>query len=107
MLEPIRLFDGGTGIRYEFPQLVQGADDIGVAMQTMRTKLDELDTSLRSKLANWDGGAYGNYEQTKLTWDTAARNIENLLGSISKAVYESSDRMAQQEMINAMRFQRG
>jgi WXG100 family type VII secretion target len=105
MLEPIRTFDGP--IRYEFAQLVQGADDIGVAMNTMRTKLDELDSSLRTKLANWDGGAFGSYEQTKLTWDGAARNIENLLNSISRAVQESSDRMATQEMINATRFQRG
>lgn len=104
MLEPIRVFS--TPIRYEFPQLVQGADDIGVAMQTMRSKLEELDTSLRTKLANWDGGAFGSYDQTKLAWDGAARNIENLLNSISQAVVNSSDRMAAQEMANAAKFQR-
>jgi WXG100 family type VII secretion target len=105
MLEPIRLLD--TPIRYEFPQLVQGADDIKTATTTMNTKLTDLDTSIRAKLAVWDGGAFGSYEQTKLAWDNAARNIESLLGSISRAVVDSSERMANQEMINAMRFQRG
>jgi WXG100 family type VII secretion target len=104
MLEPIRVFDGP--IRYEFAQLVQGADDIGVAMQTMNNKLTDLDTSIRSKLAMWEGGANGNYEATKAQWDAAARNIETLLTSISRAVYDSSERMAAQEMRNAQRFVR-
>lgn len=106
MLEPIRLFQGGP-MRYEFAQLMQGADDIKVAMDTMMTKLSDLDTSIAPKLANWDGSAMGNYAQLKAKWDTAARNIEELLGSISRAVMTSSERMAHQEMINATRFQRG
>ena len=104
MLEPVRLFGGP--IRYEFAQLVQGADDIAVAMQTMNTKLADLDTSIRSKLAMWEGGANGNYEATKAQWDAAARNIETLLTSISRAVYDSSEKMAAQEMKNAQRFVR-
>ena len=105
MLEPIRLFQGGP-MRYEFAQLMAGADDINVAMNTMKTKLSDLDTSIRPKLANWDGSAMGTYEQLKAQWDGAARNIEDLLGSISRAVMQANERMAQQEMANAMRFQR-
>lgn len=104
MLEPIRLLGGP--IRYEFAQLVQGADDIKVAMETMNTKLTDLDTSIRSKLAMWEGGANGNYEATKAQWDTAARNIETLLMSISRAVYDANERMAAQELRNAQRFVR-
>jgi WXG100 family type VII secretion target len=85
---------------------VQGADDINVAMQTMQTKLTDLDVSIRSKLAMWQGGANGNYEATKAQWDAAARNIETLLSSISRAVHQSSEQMAAQEIRNAQRFVR-
>jgi ESAT-6 family protein len=104
MLEPTRLFDGP--MRYEFGQLMQGADDINVAMKTMNDKLTALDASIRPKLADWDGNAYGNYDQLKANWDTSARNIENLLNSIARAVMDSSERMAAQEMQNASRFVR-
>lgn len=101
-----RYYDGPF-IRVEFPALAQAAEDINVAMQTMDTTLSDLDTSLRTKLAEWDGGAFGDYSATKAVWDTAADNIKTLLGSISRAVNASNEQMAATEMRNALRFQRG
>lgn len=105
MLVHMRHFDGPM-IRVEFPALAKAADDIHVAMQAMDTSLNDLDTSLRSKLASWDGGAFGDYSATKAVWDTAANNIKTLLGSISRAVNTSNEQMAATEMRNALRFQR-
>jgi ESAT-6 family protein len=104
MLEPVRLFD--SQMRYTFPALAQAVSDIDTAISTMRTELDELDTRIRPKLINWEGGAMGSYADTKLAWDTAANNIATLLGSISRGVNESNERMIATEMTNAMRFQR-
>jgi early secretory antigenic target protein ESAT-6 len=105
MLEPVRLFEGQ--IRYTFPALATAVGDIDTAVTTMRTELDDLDTRIRPKLINWDGGAMGSYAETKLAWDTAANNIATLLNSVSRAVGESNERMISTEMTNALRFQRG
>lgn len=104
MLEPIRLLDGP--MTYQFPTLVQASEDINNACNVMMEKLDTLNTSLDTKLADWGGNSRGSYTDLKHQWNTAAANIQSLLQSISKAVYEASDRMAMQEMRNAQRFMR-
>jgi WXG100 family type VII secretion target len=104
MLEPIRLLEGA--MIYRFPELVKASEDINTACQTMMSELDTLNRSLDTKLADWDGGSFGSYQETKTAWNTAAANIQGLLQTISRAVYDSSDRMAAQELANANRFMR-
>lgn len=105
MFVRLRHFD--LPIRYEFPQLTQGATDIRTAMGTMNTRLSDLDASIRPKLAAWEGGANGNYEARKARWDAAARNIETLLTAVAGAVDRSSEDMAATEMRNAIRMSGG
>jgi WXG100 family type VII secretion target len=105
MLEPIRLLDGP--MIYQFPVLQQASTDIGNACNTMMEKLETLNRSLDVKLADWDGGSRGSYTETKNAWNTAASNIQGLLMAISRAVQDSSDKMAAQELRNANRFMRG
>lgn len=104
MLEPIRPL-GGPMI-YQFPALAQGADDLNNACKIMMEKLDTLNQSLDTKLADWGGNSRGSYTDLKNEWNTAAANIQGLLQTVSKAVYESGERMAAQELRNAQRFMR-
>jgi early secretory antigenic target protein ESAT-6 len=105
MLVTMRHFDGF--IRVNFPALQQAVGDIDNTVSAMNTTLTDLDGRLQSKLAEWDGGAYGSYEQTKLMWMTAAQNISNLLFEIRDAVNASNEQMFMTEMRNASRLQRG
>jgi WXG100 family type VII secretion target len=104
MLEPIRLLDGP--MTYQFPALVQASEDINNACKIMMEKLDTLNGSLDTKLADWGGNSRGSYTDLKTQWNTAAANIQGLLQAVSKAVFEASDRMAAQELRNAQRFMR-
>lgn len=104
MLEPIRPLEGA--MIYQFPQLIQASEDIDNACKVMMDKLDTLNRSLDTKLAGWGGDSAGNYIDTKNTWNTAAANIQGLLQTIARAVRDSSDRMAAQELRNAQRFMR-
>jgi WXG100 family type VII secretion target len=102
MLEPIRLLQGPMA--YQFTNLATASEDINNGCKAMMDELDTLNRSLDTKLAGWGGESQGNYQNTKLRWNTAAANIQGLLQAISRAVYESGDRMAAQELRNANRF---
>jgi len=105
MLVTFRHFD--STIRMQFPIVAQAIDDIDEVVRAMNTSLTDLNTSLRTKLADWEGGAYGSYQQTENTWMTAAKDIETLLMAIRNAVAASSERMAATEMNNAAALARG
>lgn len=100
MLVTMRHFDGPL-IRMRFPMVAQAIDDIDEVVRAMDTSLSDLNTSLRTKLADWEGGAFGSYAETEATWNTAASDIKNLLFAIRNAVASSSERMAMTEMNNA------
>ncbi|HEY8473818.1 MAG TPA: WXG100 family type VII secretion target [Natronosporangium sp.] len=104
MFKPVKLLDGP--MTYQFPQLVQASEDINNACRIMMEKLDTLNKSLDVKLADWGGNSRGSYQDLKNQWNTAAENIQGLLQAVSRAVYESSERMAAQELRNAQRFMR-
>jgi WXG100 family type VII secretion target len=104
MLEPIRLLEGS--MVYRFPELVKASEDINKCCTIMMERLETLNTSLDTKLADWGGNSRGSYQDLKNQWNTAAGNIQGLLQAVSKAVYEAGDRMQAQELRNANRFMR-
>jgi WXG100 family type VII secretion target len=84
-----------------FPEVAQAIDDIDEVVRAMDGSLADLNTSLDVKLAEWEGGAYGSYQDTKSMWMTSASDIKTPLTSIRNAVAASSERMAATEMANA------
>lgn len=105
MLVTFRYFD--DRIRMSFPALTRAAGDIDECVRAMDTALADLNTSLDTKLADWEGGAFGSYEQTKAMWMNAAGEIKILLESIRRGVDSANERMALTELANANRLTRG
>lgn len=94
-------------IRVDFAALTQAAADIDEVTGALDIALNDLNTSLDSKLADWDGGAFGSYQQTKAMWMNAAGEIKILLNSIARGVDAANERMAITELGNAARLTRG
>jgi WXG100 family type VII secretion target len=94
-------------IRVNFAELTQAAADIDEVTRAMDIALGDLHTSLRTKLADWDGGAFGSYTDTKAAWDNAANQIKILLDSIRRGVDAANERMANTELAAAARLTRG
>lgn len=105
MLVTFRHFDGR--VKVNFPMLAAAAGDIDECVRAMDISLADLNTSLDTKLADWEGGAYGNYEQTKTMWMNAAGEIKILLDSIRRGVESANERMTMTELANAARLTRG
>lgn len=93
-------------IRVEFPALWQAAQDIEFAVGHMNTSIGDLNTSLSSKLAEWEGDAPTAYGKAKTDWNNAAAEIDRLLTSVKNAVNASNERMAAAELNNSLRFER-
>jgi WXG100 family type VII secretion target len=94
-------------IRVNFAELTQAAADIDEVTRALDIALGDLHTSLRTKLADWDGGAFGSYADTKAAWDNAANQIKILLDAIRRGVEGANERMANTELAAAARLTRG
>lgn len=93
-------------IRFNFAALQLAASDIDETVRAMDQTLDDLNTSLRVKLQDWDGGAFGSYAETENMWMSAAQEIKVLLNSIQMAVERSNQDMLETEIRNAQRLGR-
>lgn len=69
--------DGYLNIRYE--TLEQAQAELGLALQTARTTIDELKVKLEQNLADWNGDAREAYAQVKQEWDRAFAHMANVL----------------------------
>jgi WXG100 family type VII secretion target len=94
-------------IRVNFMALTQAAADIDEVVRAMDISLSDLNRSLDTKLADWDGGAFGSYADTKAMWMNAADQIKILLNAIKSGVDKSNETMAMTELNNAHRLTRG
>jgi early secretory antigenic target protein ESAT-6 len=69
-----------------FGVLSSQAENFAIVAGTMRKELDELESSLQSKLSQWDGDARQAYWQYKKQWDAAAADMQNVIQKLGLAI---------------------
>jgi WXG100 family type VII secretion target len=69
-----------------FGVLSSQAENFAIVAGTMRKELDELEGSLQSKLAQWDGDAKKAYWEYKKQWDAAAADMQNVIQKLGLAI---------------------
>jgi early secretory antigenic target protein ESAT-6 len=69
-----------------FGVLSSQAENFAIVAGTMRKELDELESSLQSKLSQWDGDAQTAYWRYKKQWDAAAADMQNVIQKLGLAI---------------------
>ena len=70
----------------DFGVLSSSAENYAIVAGTIRKELDELESSLQSKLAQWEGDAQQAYWQYKKQWDAAAADMQNVIQKLGLAI---------------------
>ncbi|MCW2916562.1 MAG: hypothetical protein JWN52_4630 [Actinomycetia bacterium] len=83
--------------RANFGALSSGAENFAIAQGTLRRELDELETTLQSKLAQWEDSAQQSYWQCKKQWDAAAADMANVIQKLGLAIGTAHDNYAAAE----------
>jgi ESAT-6 family protein len=77
--------------RANFGALSSGAENFAIAQGTLRRELDELETSLNHKLAQWEDGAQQAYTECKKQWDAAAADMATIIQKLGLAIGTAHD----------------
>lgn len=91
-------------IAYNFPQLLQAADDCSKSSKNLTSELDGLKSTIQPMLSTWDGDAREAYHQRQTEWEQAANDLRDLLDRIEKALRESAEKMQAREKANTNAF---
>ncbi len=83
-----------TGIKYQFGNIQAGAQDINASAMAINSELDELKQMLQPLVSTWEGESAAAYNAAQAKWDTAAKELNQVLATISKSVEESNNRMS-------------
>jgi WXG100 family type VII secretion target len=88
----------------KFPALMKAADDIGKAIKNMNTELHDLEKGIQPLLQSWDGDAKEAYYSRQQEWNSASKDLEQLLNEIKGAVTRSAEIMQAREHANKQKF---
>lgn len=89
----------------DFGALRQASADIGRAVETLRSQLDELEREARPLVASWDGPAREAYERRQAQWRQAAAHLTSILHDIKIALDGSAADYLDTEQRNVALFQ--
>lgn len=92
-------------IKYNFPALLQAADDCKSAVGNLNSELTTLEGNIKNLVATWEGDAQAAYHTRQTEWKSAADDLSLLLGKIEKALRESAMKMQERERANKAKFQ--
>lgn len=81
----------GSYSEANFGVLSSSAENFAIVAGTMRKELDELESSLQSKLSQWKGDAQSAYWQYKKQWDAAAADMQNVVQKLGLAIGTAHD----------------
>jgi len=95
----------GDEIVVEFHALHQAADDIGRALSSMRTELDQVNSTVQPLVHTWQSDAQQAFVQRKTEWESAANDLHTLLSGIKGAVLKAAEIMQAREKANVAKFQ--
>jgi 6 kDa early secretory antigenic target len=69
-----------------FGTLSSSAENYAIVASTLQKELDELESSLQQKLAQWDGNARHSYQVCKQRWDAAAADMQRVIQKLGLAI---------------------
>lgn len=69
-----------------FATLSSSAENYAIVAGTIRKELDDLESSLQSKLSQWEGDAQQAYWRFKKQWDAAAADMQNVVQRLGLAI---------------------
>jgi 6 kDa early secretory antigenic target len=74
-----------------FGVLSSSAENFAIVAGTLQKELDELESSLQQKLAQWDGNARHQYRVCKARWDAAAADMQRVIQKLGLAIGTAHD----------------
>lgn len=80
-------------ISYNHAGIAAGVGDLTTAVGTFNSTLDQLRTYLQPLVSTWTGESATAYAALQQQWDTAAADLNSMLGSISLAAGQANDGM--------------
>ncbi|WP_245623296.1 WXG100 family type VII secretion target [Spirillospora albida] len=83
-----------------FGAMQQAQADFTLAYRALVDELDDLEKTLESQLAQWEGGAQGAYWDAKRQWDTAAAHIGQVLSQLGVVIGEAHSNYTGAERAN-------
>jgi early secretory antigenic target protein ESAT-6 len=88
-----------------FGSLAQAAQDIGNALNTMQSRLDECEQSAQPLVASWEGSAQEAYGVRQQKWRQASGDLTQMLRDIQAALQDSAANFQQAEDRNRNLFE--
>jgi early secretory antigenic target protein ESAT-6 len=87
-----------------FGVLSSSAENFAIVAGTLQKELDELESSLQQKLAQWDGNARHQYTICKRRWDAAAADMQRVIQKLGLAIGNAHENYAAAEKYGANLF---
>lgn len=91
---------GGDYTRANFGSLTEGESQFSLAARALMDELHDLEGKLRTKLAQWDGDAQGAYWIFQKQWDTAAKDMQNVVAQLGVAINDAHQNYTAAERAN-------
>jgi len=91
-------------IRVSFPALEETATYLDAKAREANQLLADLRSMLQPLVATWTGAAAENYNHKQHLWDTAAADLNGVLGQISTALHTANANYIEAESANTRRW---
>jgi 6 kDa early secretory antigenic target len=90
-----------SGITVTFATISQAQADVANTVNRIDGQLNDLRSYLAPMIGAWEGGASSDYQVLQKRWDSAAADLNTVLGQISRLLGTSHDGYRQTESANA------
>jgi early secretory antigenic target protein ESAT-6 len=89
----------------QFGGLQAGEENYKAIYTQLQSRMESLDSQLRSQLSQWEGSAQQAYYTAKTQWDAAMANMQSVLASLQSVAAEASQRYPAVEAQNSALWQ--
>ncbi|MGK5550483.1 WXG100 family type VII secretion target [Actinomadura kijaniata] len=86
--------------RANFGGLTEGEAQFSQAARALLDELSDLEGKLKTKLNQWEGGAQEAYWRFQKEWDTAAKDMQNVVAQLGVAIRDAHDNYQAAERAN-------
>ncbi|TQK73248.1 MULTISPECIES: WXG100 family type VII secretion target [unclassified Nocardioides] len=99
-------FGGLDGLRVNHPELEAAAQAMYQTAKDMNARLDQLESDARQYVLTWaeTSAQRQSWDQAKLAWDWAMKELLDLLDGVSQTTYQSNADYIQADKRGAGRF---
>ncbi|GAA1559567.1 hypothetical protein GCM10009678_48170 [Actinomadura kijaniata] len=87
-------------MRANFGGLTEGEAQFTQAARALMDELSDLEGKLKTKLNQWEGGAQEAYWRFQKEWDTAAKDMQNVVAQLGVAIRDAHDNYQAAERAN-------